>query len=40
VSAAVIVDAFIALALGLIAVRRLEIFLRARRLLETARAPG
>ncbi|MEO8883152.1 MAG: CcdC protein domain-containing protein [Devosia sp.] len=40
VSAAVIVDAFIALALGLIAVTRLEIFLRARKLLETARAQG
>ena len=40
VSAAVIVDAFIALALGLIAAQRLEIFLRARRLLESARSPG
>lgn len=40
VSAAVIVDAFIALALGLIAAQRLEIFLRARRLLEAARSPG
>jgi len=40
VSAAVIVDAFIVLALGLIAAQRLEIFLRARNLLETARTPG
>lgn len=40
ISAAVIVDAFIVLALGLIAAQRLEIFLRARKLLETARTPG
>jgi len=40
VSAAVIVDAFIALALGLIAMTRLEMYLRGSRLLEAARRSG
>ncbi len=38
IGAAVIVDTFIALALGLIALQRLEIYLRASRLLAEARA--
>ncbi len=38
ISAPTIVDIFMAFALGLIAVQRLEIFLRGRRLLEAARA--
>jgi NAD/NADP transhydrogenase beta subunit len=38
VSAATIVDAFLTLALGVIAVQRLEMFLRARRLLAGAAA--
>ncbi len=36
VSAATIVDAFLTLALGVIAVQRLEMFLRARRVMATA----
>lgn len=40
VNAAVIVDAFLALALGLVGLQRLEMFLRARRLLAAAKAPS
>jgi len=40
IGAATLVDAFLALALGLIAMQRLEMFLRARRLLEAAKAPS
>ena len=36
VSAATILDAFLAFALGIIAMQRLEMFLRARRLLAQA----
>jgi hypothetical protein len=40
VSAAFVTDVFVVFAVGLLAVTRLEMFLRARRLLDEARAAG